>query len=172
MNDVENALSRLLVERSEKVAPDPGHRERTLGRARRRRLTNAVTAGVASLAIVAGGIGGVRALEPREARPAADRSDGTAAPAGEYGFWSWAGAEYPYVATGFFRSAEWELRAAAVSFEPDAHTRLTLQVRLRGSEVGASTGLRTLDGLFVTYHPAGEWAYGGDFGMVFGAAPT
>lgn len=172
MSDVELTLAAMLADRAERIEPQHGHRERTLGRARRRRVLNTVTAGVVSLAVVAGGIGAVRALDTAPAvRPAAPGESGkTLATAGGYGFWSRAGAEYPYVATGFFRSAEWQLRAAAVSFEPDAYTRLTLQLRLRGSETGASTGLKTLDGLFVTYQPVDDWA-GEGFAMVFGAAP-
>lgn len=174
MSDVELTLSAMLADRAEKIEPRDGHRERALGRARRRRVLNVVTAGFASLAVVAGGLGAARALDTSPAvRPAAaDGSGKTFATTGDYGFWSRTGDGYPYVATGSFRSAEWELRAAAISLEPDAFTRLTLQVRLRGSQVGTSTGLQTLDGLFVTYHPAGEWAYDGDFAMVFGAAPA
>jgi hypothetical protein len=174
MSDVELTLSAMLVDRAERIEPQHGHRERTLGRARRRRIVNAVTAGVVSLAVVAGGVGAVQALDTAPAvRPAAPEGPGrTFATAGDYGFWSRNGTEYPYVATGFFRSAEWQLRAAAVSFAPDAYTRLTLQIRMRGSELGASTGLKSVDeGIFVNYHPGGEWAFDGDVAMVFGAAP-
>lgn len=177
MSDVELTLTAMLVERAEGIEPQHGHREQTLGRARRRRILNTVMTGVMSLGVVAGSLAAVQALDTaREAvAPAtAPRASGkTFTTTGEYGFWSRTGTEYPYVATGFFRAAEWQLRAAAVSFELDAYTRLTLQVRLRGSELGASTGLESLDdGLFVTYQPGGEWAYDGDFAMVFGAAPT
>lgn len=170
MNDVENALSRLLVERSESVAPNPGHRERTLGRARRRRLTNAVMAGVASLAIVAGGVGGVRALEPGpEPRPATERADGTAATAGEYGFWSRAG-EYPFVAEGYFRQSKWQLRAATVSLYPKSDVRLTLQMQTRGRSYTSTSRLfRDLDDGLYTAYERGSHVFSWTVANVFGA---
>lgn len=172
MNDVENALSRLLEERAEGVAPGSGHREATLRRARRRRLANAVTAGVASLAVVAGGIGGVRALESEpEARPATERTRDTEATAGEYGFRSKTG-RYPYAAQGRFRSWRWELRAAAVSSAPDAGVRLTfgLERGRRRLTITPALLVRNLDdGLVVDYEDGG-WILDGEVAVVFGAA--
>ena len=175
MKDVEAALAAMLADRAGRIEPGHGHRESTMRAARRRRLSTVAAATVASLALAVGAFGAVRSSNDTPApRPAAPRgSEKTFTTTGDYGFWSRAGSGYPYVATGLFRSAEWQLRAAAVSFEPDAYTRLTLQVRFRGSELGTSTGLKSVDdGLFVNYHPGGEWIYDGDFAMVFGAAPA
>ncbi|MDQ4124710.1 MAG: hypothetical protein M3134_03795, partial [Actinomycetota bacterium] len=57
MNDVEAALTAMLAGQAERIDPAPGHRSKTLRGARRRRVVNAVAAGVASVAVIGGGIG-------------------------------------------------------------------------------------------------------------------
>lgn len=173
MIDVEQALSVLLVERAERVTPRRGHRDDTLRRARRRRVTNAVVAGVASVAVVAGGFGVVRTLDsPATVRPASPTTSGEAtATAGDYGFWSKTGPEYPWVAKGRFRDRHWQLRAALIT-PGESLTRLTFRIddhALLGG-VGASTGFEELDdGLYVMHHDL-DFVFDHEVAGVFGAA--
>lgn len=173
MNDVEQALSVMLVDRAERVGPHRGHREGTLRRARRKRAANVVMAGVASVAIVIAGFGIAGTLETApDAGPAAPVTAGrTRATAGDYGFWSKIGPEYPWVAKGHFRERTWELRAAAVRLgEP--LTRLTLRVdgKVLVGGTGASTGFDELDGgVFVEHHDL-DFVFEHEVAAVFGAA--
>jgi hypothetical protein len=170
MSDVEQALSVLLEERAERVGARPGHREATLRRARRRR---AVNAGAAAVVVVAAGLGVVRTVDrgPQD-RPAAPAAHGpTTATAGDYGFWSKAGPEYPWVARGYFRERRWELRAAAIRMG-DPLTRVTLVVERRGYHAGASasTGFESLDGGLFVQHYGLTSVFDREVAVVFGAA--
>lgn len=177
MNDVERALTVLLVERAERIAPRRGHRDDTLRRARRRRVTNAVVAGVASVAVVAGGFGVVRTLDSSsdsspDVRVAAPMTSGqTTATTGDYGFWSKTGPEYPWVAKGRFRDRHWQLRAALIT-PGESLTRLTFRIddHLLLGGVGASTGFEEIDdGLYVMHHDL-AFVFDHEVAGVFGAA--
>lgn len=175
MNDVETAFAAMLTERAERIAPVRGLREQTLRRARRRRVVNGILAGTAVVLLVGGGLGAVRALDTSTdpVRPAAPEMSGeTTATAGTYGFWSTTAAEYPYVATGYFRGAEWELRAAATTLSPGSELRVSFVIGGAGS--GSVSATATLDGsvdpLFVDY-AFGDWTKEGDVALVYGTAP-
>lgn len=166
MKDVEAALAAVLANRAAKIEPDPGRRDSTLRSARRRRLGTVTAAVVASLALAAGAVGAVRGSNGTPApRPAApDERTNTA-----YTFTSRPG-EYPFVATGEFRNAEWQLRAAAVApGGGDDRVRVTLQIQGRVKTLMTSSE-RTFRGepIFVRYEDS-AWLFDGDVALVFGA---
>ncbi|HEX2296209.1 MAG TPA: hypothetical protein VHN37_12990 [Actinomycetota bacterium] len=167
MNDVEAALSRVLVERAERLAPAPGHRAATLGRARRRRITNAVSAIVVAAGLVTASFGALGAFDRRGVAPA---GAGLTTTSGPYGFTSRPG-EYPFAATGEFRHAQWQLRVAAVNPGRDADLRLTLQIRGPVRELTTSTSpTRDLDGPLYVRYERSAWLFDDGIAMVFGAA--
>ncbi len=174
MNEVETALATMFVERAQGVVPEQGHRERTLRRAKRRCVANTAAVGLASVVLAAGAFGAVRVLDtsPKPVAPAApDRSGETIATAGQYGFWSTTATEYPYVATGYFRKAEWELRAAAIRLSPDADIRLTFVIGGAGAgSMSSSVELSSADPFTLNYGH-GDWTEHGNSPVVFGAAP-
>ncbi|MDQ3952776.1 MAG: hypothetical protein M3279_07425 [Actinomycetota bacterium] len=172
MNDVEMVLSATLAERADAVLPRPGHRDATLRRMRRRRVRNAVSAGVVALALVAGGVVSVGALvAPPAVRPAQHQSVGTSAStAGPYGFWSTSAAEYPYVAKGSFRGARWRLRAAAVRLAAGADVRLTIQVERTRRRFTSSAYVRDYGDPLFTRYEHGSYMFGAKVAIVFGAA--
>lgn len=167
MRDVEAALAALLAHRAGRIEPRRGHRDSTLRGARRRRVLNAVVAVVASIAVVTGGAVGVHALgETSSPRPAAP--DAITESSGPYGFTSRPG-EYPFVAEGEFRNADWQLRVAGVSPDRDPRVRITFQMQgpVRGL-MTTSTRVPRVDPIFVRYEDS-AWLFDGDVAMVFGA---
>lgn len=173
MNEVETALATMFVERAQGVQPEQGHRERTLRRAKRRRVRNAAAVGLASVVFAAGGFGAVRALDtsPEAVAPAGPgRSGTTTSTAGPLGFRSTTATEYPYVANGYFRAADWRLRAAAIRLGT-SDVRLTFDIGGAGSgSMSSSVELSPAD-LFAVNYGFGDWTEHGNVAVVFGAAP-
>lgn len=168
MNDLEAALAAMLSYRAERIEPLAGHRDSTLRGARRRRIAVSVGVGVVSAAVFLGGLGAVRALDAAPVRRAA-APDGVTESSGSFGFTSEPG-EYPFVATGEFRGAEWQLRAAGVSPGDEGPVRITLQIERtdRDALITTAAQVRRVDPIVATYED-GAWLFGGDVAMVFGA---
>lgn len=165
MKDIEAALASMLADRAGRLEPDQGHRESTMRAARRRRLGTVALATMASLALAVGALGAVRVSDDVPApRPAAPNERTNTA----YTFTSRPG-DYPFVATGEFRNAEWQLRAAAVAPGRDERARITLQVQGRVEKL-MTTSTETFRGepVFVRYEDS-AWLFDGDVALVFGA---
>ena len=167
MNDFEAAVAEMLSARAERLEPAEGHRESTLRGARRRRVGTALGAGALSMAIVLSGLGVVRAVDDAPApRPYAP--DVATESSGTYGFTSTPG-EYPYVATGEFRDAQWELRVAAIAPHRDDSVRITLGAdRPRTNLTTTFQEVRRVDPIVVGYED-GSWFFDRDVAVVFGA---
>jgi hypothetical protein len=166
MKDLEAALAAMLADRAARIEPGSGHHESTMRAARRRRVGTIAVATAASLALAVGAFGAVGGSNDSPApRPAAlDERTNNA-----YTFTSRPG-EYPFVATGEFRNAEWQLRAAAVApGGSDDRVRITLQIEGRVERL-MTTSTETFRGepVFVRYEDS-AWMFGGDVALVFGA---
>lgn len=166
MIDVEATLAAVLEERAGRIEPARNHRGSTLRGARRRRVAAVVGAAVMSVAVVAGTVGAVRALDDTPSVRATG-PDAATESSGPYGFESRSG-EYPFVATGTFRNADWGLRVAVVS-PGDPRVRITFEMERRGRRsVTTSTVVHRVDPMLVRYEES-AWLFDGDVAMVYGA---
>ena len=165
MNDFEDALAGMLADRAGRIEPRPRHREATMRGARRRRLLAAATAAFVPLVVAVGAFAAIQDRDTAPApRPAAP--DERSAPA--YSFTSRAG-EYPIVATGTFRDAEWQLRAAAATPGQDSSVRMAVDVELPFRRLTTLPERVSLEEhLFVRYESY-SWLLDGDTAVVFGA---
>lgn len=139
MNDIEMQLKEVMADRagSVAVAPDMG---RTLRRTRVRRTANAGVGILTVVALTTISVAGVRAFTSPDAS-GPDLAGPGYTTGGDYGFTSIAG-EYPTVASGEFRGAEWELTAMTVT-ERGIDT-IDLQLEIRAGSRSRVEGLEVL----------------------------
>ena len=166
MNDLEATLETMLHDRAEAIEPRPGHREATLRGARRRRLVTAAAAVLVPLVVAAGALATIDQSSdggPAHRPAAPDERTATG-----YSFTSQRG-EYPFVATGEFRNAEWQMRVAAVSPDRDDAERITLQLQTPARNlVSTSSEVFEEQPLFVRTEEA-LWMFDSSVAFVFGA---
>lgn len=110
MRDVEAELREILFARAERASP-PATMHATLRRARVRQVLTGASAGIALVLLVLAAVTAARVLSD-DRQQIAPRED-TIQTDGPYGFTSYP-REYPTVASGDFRGAEWELTGTRV----------------------------------------------------------